>query len=438
MIRPTSERSIDTQLRSLVNQHISTVEANAREALPRCTLGMVYEANELWFEAQQCYEQGIAMGATDPVWKYHQAVCTRQAGDSVAAMELAAALVAAYPDFPALQHLYAKWLMEAGRHQEAADAFRRARGLSPETVEPVVGLGTCLVRLGKYQDAVRLLEPAVAEDPDYRAAAYALGLAYRALGRKDEASVYLARGVDAKIRNLADPRTADIVSYRVSLSTVIDGAADMIDAGNYAGAAERLEAANRSRPNDVRIMTNLAAAYRGLGRMDEAMAMLETVTQLDPTQFASHMNLASNLLDLGRPEEALRSAELAVKHGETIGRAHYIKAKCLSTLRRYEEALASLEMAARLDVRDPQLFEALGGTCAMLRKFPEARVYYERGLQMRPDALHMLLGLAEVNIRLNDVASARDAFESAKRIAPAHPRVLAFEERLVQLESAGG
>src|SRR5205085_4071510 len=48
-------------------------------------------------------------------------------------------------------------LMEDGQHEEAAQSFRRTLELSPQFSKVFQLLGTCLIKLGKRDDAVKVL-----------------------------------------------------------------------------------------------------------------------------------------------------------------------------------------------------------------------------------------------------------------------------------------
>lgn len=91
-------------------------------------------------------------------------------------------------------------LAEAGRWQEAADAYRAALAL-PTLSSPAAAhqnLGLALYHLRRYRESEESLRFALALDPAMEAAHYNLGLLFLAQGRRDE-----ARAAFRKTREMA-------------------------------------------------------------------------------------------------------------------------------------------------------------------------------------------------------------------------------------------
>jgi Flp pilus assembly protein TadD len=83
-------------------------------------------------------------------------------------------------------------LGNAGRHEEAVSAYRRALALRPDYPEAQNNLGISLARLGQAQAAERAFREALALRQDYPDALMNLGDVLQTLGRLTEAAGALA------------------------------------------------------------------------------------------------------------------------------------------------------------------------------------------------------------------------------------------------------
>lgn len=123
-----------------------------------------------------------------------------------------------------------------------------------------------------------------------------------------------------------------------------------LERGGIAEGIAFLERARRANPAHVHVLSNLGAAYRKAGRLQEAHRALEAAIAGDPGFAEAWHNLGNVLLDLGdRP----------------AARAHYEKAVRLRP--RYADALAAL---ASLAEREHELEHALALTTRALEAAP--------------------------------------------------------------------
>ncbi|MBI4873439.1 MAG: tetratricopeptide repeat protein [Acidobacteria bacterium] len=65
--------------------------------------------------------------------------------------------------------------------------------------------------------------------------------------------------------------------------------------------------------------TGLGAAYRGLGRLDDAIQECEKAIALDPEFGGSYNDIGACLIEMGRPEEAVEWLEKATRHTHRRG-----------------------------------------------------------------------------------------------------------------------
>jgi tetratricopeptide (TPR) repeat protein len=97
---------------------------------------------------------------------------------------------------PALNYLGYMWAEKGERLEEALTLVQRAVALEPDNGAYVDSLGWAHFQLGQYQEAISLLERATRLEPGDATIYEHLGDAYRALGRPDEARQVYRRALD--------------------------------------------------------------------------------------------------------------------------------------------------------------------------------------------------------------------------------------------------
>jgi len=150
------------------------------------------------------------------------------------------------------------------------------------------------------QQAVELLNQAVARDPSFFEAYYQLvyahGLAYAVLGDHTPARLALAEGaLQAATRLRPDAGETHLARATYLYYFLRD----------YSGALAELEVARRSLPNDPRIFELTGYIVRRRGQQEEGARNLERAVELDPRNPFSLQQLAVSYQFLRRyPEEA--------------------------------------------------------------------------------------------------------------------------------------
>jgi TolB-like protein/Flp pilus assembly protein TadD len=88
-------------------------------------------------------------------------------------------------------------------------------------------------------------------------------------------------------------------------------------------------------------------------------------------------------------------------------------------LGRWDAAVEHFRQAERLDPRSVSIFSALGGALSFLRRYPEAREVYDRGLALAPTNLRLIEFKAITFLGEGDMAGARAALKAApKEVEP--------------------
>lgn len=269
---------------------------------------------------------------------------------------------------------------QTGRFEEAADRFREVRRIRPRHVEATLrlgdvylrlnrsrdarehfeevlevfpalarnGLGEIALREGRFEEAIRYFRQVLERVPTATAVHYSLAMAYRGLGRLDEARHHLQlRGAEG-IR-VGDP----IVDALRSLITgerrlVIEGTR-AYEAGQLSEAIAFLERAHGLDPDDEEVTVTLAIALADAERFREAVDLLDDAHRRLPQRISTATTLARLLAS--SPDRSVRDGRralelaMAIYASSTAAVDHETVALALAELERCGEALQWMQRA---------------------------------------------------------------------------------------------
>jgi tetratricopeptide (TPR) repeat protein len=423
---PPQSMTLEPDVRDLVDQYVALVRAEPRSASAHGKLGLVYEANDLTIPAETSFANAAALDPAEPLWRYHRSVVLRDLGRADEANRLLVESAKELLKDAGVQHRLGTVLLELGDLPGAEAAFQRALQYAPEDPSCLVGLALVNVRRSEWSAAVDLCQRALARDPDFRPAHYALGLAYRGLGDERSAAASLALGADGKTRYLDDGFSAELKGYRVNLASQITEAKMLDAAGRGDQALATWARIARRHPDDKSVLASYGASLLQKGRTDEAVAQLKKSLALDEKQTAPHVLLAEALLQSDQMEEAQAHADRAVALGPLVANTHKTRARVLARRKWFEEAYQELRRAAELEPRDPVALAALSEISLLSGHSDEAISWCRKALELDPSSLPVRVNLARLTFNSGDAEAARIQVKELLNLAPDNPRVQAL------------
>jgi tetratricopeptide (TPR) repeat protein len=335
--------------------------ARSTDAAAVGALGRALHAWEQWGGAHEAYARAQALAPRVFEWHYLDAlVLERLARHADAAARLEAALAIA-PDYGPARVKLADSLFEAGALKDAArlyDALSRDPASEPMGQ---FGLGRIAAAEGRHEEAVQRLERAVAIFPEWGAAHYALALAYRVLGRRDEAARALARHAQhgARWPVLEDKVAASVAELRDDPRATLQRGVKLAEQNDLGGA--------------------IAAHEAALAR--------------DPSLAQAHLNLISlygRTQNWAKAEEHYRAA-LAL--GGDVGDAHYDYGVLLGLQGNFDGAAEAYRKALAINPLHARAHNNLGEVLERQRKLDAALEAYRRAVDSQP-----LFRLARLNV----------------------------------------
>lgn len=213
-----------------------------------------------------------------------------------------------------------------GRLEEAGALFKRTLELLPDYAPAHYGLANVLEDGGQLEAAIESYGRAGRLSPDLAAAPNSMAIVLEKLGRRDEALVQYAEA----LRRPNDAESRGQIHYNMALllrdAGRDDEAIDHLQKAvierphyveaqgvlaelffaqkKYSEAVQYFSEAAALKPEDTRIRTNLAVALAKIGKIDAAVAALETLLQEWPEEIDARFTLGRLYEAKGRTEEA--------------------------------------------------------------------------------------------------------------------------------------
>jgi tetratricopeptide (TPR) repeat protein len=248
-------------------------------------------------------------------------------------------------------------------------------------------------------------------------------------------------------------------TYDTDVPKLLHTAQDALDRNDFAAAADALKQVVETQPSLTAAWFNLAYAYTGLHKHEEAVASYRKTLALDPNLFEARLNLGILLMQLNNPQGALEHLEKAASLKPDYPRAQLYYGRALALTgqperaerqyqtvlrldpklaiaqydlgqlylqqKRYQEALAPFQKAYELD---PALSQAQLGMALALEGMKDplnAAAHFEQYLAARPDDLETRFHLARLYLEQGKNAQAYEGLQAVYRAKPGTPGLAA-------------
>jgi tetratricopeptide (TPR) repeat protein len=282
------------------------------------------------------------------------------------------------------------------QHYSAAQTFQLGGDFERAEAEYHQVLALGLQRMGNLsaaegydsEEAIRLLQDAVAADPAYADARIDLALVYFRAGRLDKASAEAAEVVNADSRNV---RALQLL-----------GNAEFAQ-GNFAEAAEHLHTALGLR-GDFETAYSLALAYLSQHKLAETKLLFDELLNDMGSTPELHVLLGRAYRETGYLDEAIREFKKAIELDPHYPRVHYYLALAYLAQGEKERFPTARPLFEQELVVNPKEFFStffLGVIHLEDRDFPAAEAYLKKAVQLQPDNPDPLLYLGQVYFETN-------------------------------------
>jgi len=313
----------------------------------------------------------------------------------------------------------------SGNVDQAARLYESALAEDPLDADALCLLGIARNQQGRSETAVALIEQAVALRPGIAGFHANLGLAWQSMGRLAESAEEFGKALSLN---------PDDAAAHVNRGVIVRSL------GDTASAVEHFRRAIELQPNLAKARANLGGLLMEEGQPEEALPHCRAAVAIEPTLVEARINLGNALRLLGHLAEARASYLEALRLDPTRGQA--AAGLGLNALRQnaWSEALDWLRMAVELDPTSVVFLRYLAEAAADQKLFPEVQNCCERILEIDPQyaLAHNVLGFILHEAGRHEEARQRylKALEVEPGLALAHHNLGVLEEEQGDLAGA--
>lgn len=202
------------------------------------------------------------------------------------------------PENSDVLHMLGVVALQQGRLENALQLIEKALALNPSFAAAHNSAGSVHQRLGRTGEAIESFRAAVEADPEYGNAHFNLGTMLLARHQHNEAARVLARAAELQ-PDLAEAHLKLGVAYK--------------SLGRHGQAIEALERAAELKPGFADAYSSLGNVHAAIGELEKAEAAYRQAVDTDPGAHAAHFNLGNVLGRLGKRPDAIASYERALE-----------------------------------------------------------------------------------------------------------------------------
>lgn len=402
---PPAATAEDPEINEVLRRTRQKVVDSPKAAAAWGEYGFVLLAHQFERESDQCFAEAARLDPADPRWPYARARIAIKRDAENAPKYLREALAAGGGGpyrTPALLAL-GDVLLEQGKPDEAADAYRQVLVAEPNHPRAELGLGQLALARGDAAAAQAHLTQAVG---DGRTAKHAHALLAQ-LGRtqKDEAAAVAHEKAAAAILSTPpwpDPLLGHVASLQVGHRARLAQAEELESEGRHAEAA-KLYLQSLERDRSARALVGAGFNLAQSGHADHGLELMREGVSKDPDDARARTKLAAALF---------ARAELEVHRVPGSPRAKPW----------FEEAAGQARRAAELKPDNAPAYLYWGLCLKYLGDPKGAAVPLRRGVAVRPDDFEMNLALGQVLAAVGETAEAAVWLNNARQIDPKDPR----------------
>ena len=314
-------------------------------------------------------------------------------------------------------------------------------GSTPPSVEALCAHGEALARVGLAQQAVPLLDLALARDPRHARALRWRGEARIALRQWEGALEDLDRSLDLDpqqptgfvsrgvVQSALDRLPEAIADFGRAIAldpnshvAHYDRAHMLAAGGDLAAALQDFDRAIALQPSGAALVDRAEARLR-LGRTEEAEQDLDRALELEPDLVRALILRSGLRARLGRCAEAEADCERALGLAPGHAPAHLAYANVLGAGARFEEALPALDEALRLDPDSASAHLQRGWVLGQLQRWEDSIRSSTRAMELDPELAAAALYNRATALRATDrLIDALKDLDELVRLGPGDPR----------------
>jgi len=318
---------------------------------------------------------------------------------------------------------------EQGRYSEAERQFEEAIAVNPRFAEAYNGLGLTYSDQDRNLKAAEQYIQAIEVDPEFALVYNNLAMAYRRQDRPDEESeVLLGKALDLD--------SSLTIAY-LNLGAIYE------ERGEYTKALTKYDEAIQSNPYYEDAYYYRASLYYQLGRLQEAKEDCKKVLELESDHALTHNLLGLIYAETRNLRKAIKEYNIALDINPDSDIAHSNLGLAYEVQGKFELARAEYEEAVRINPDDPVYHCSLAGIILTMEEDDESEGYLAECKKLVANSsnnasAHNALGM--VYLKLEDYPQAVQEFQVATDLEPSnhilHSNLASAYDEMGELQAA--
>ena len=361
-------------------------------------LGEVYQANDYYKRALQCYTIASELDPKNAKWPHHSAFLCQLMGNNEAAVRFLERTIELSPDYlPAVLKL-ADINYKSGRADIARKGYQACLQISANNRYALLGLARIAVDESRWEDARDILEKALKRHPDFGAINQLLATVYGHFGRTADKQRLISRSY-MRFEEAPDPWTTELQLQCFDVDKLIAMANKAKQLADYERAEEIYKHAIKLDPNNVNGYVETANLYLDLKRFNDANIYLQKAIKVDPSNPQPYFKSALLLLRAKkRPKEAEKMLLKALSLNEESN-TYYFLAQCKYQQKQYADAIEYCKKSLELNLARRSAHYLWGNCSKQLGDIDGAIDHYLEELKNNPDFLDARMAAAELLLK---------------------------------------
>lgn len=410
------EPAVGEQIRSAYEQALH----NTRDAELVGRLGMILQCYGKYEPAEICYRRAWGLAPHTFRWIYYLANIEAWLGKNQDAVNHVRASLTIDESYAPARVRLGQLLFESGDTQQSRKVFEESIRQNPRLAAAYLGLGRVLAARGDWPAAIASHRRALGIFPDYAAAHYALGLAYRktgdAAGAREQLELY--EHFKERPQPSEDPLMDEVKSLYAGGLTHFAKGSSLAREGKTSAAAAEFESALQVNPRLLMAHVNLIAMYGQQGQLDKAERHFREAIQLDPGWAEAYYNWGLLLMRRQRTTEADEAFRKAIATNPHYADAHVELGQLLDEAGRMTEAQQHFRLALEDAPANRQAHYLFGRSLIRTGQFGEAIAQLRESINVEDDKTPLCMqALAAAYQRAGDLKSAAHFTREARQRA---------------------
>ena len=312
------------------------------------TLGVLYAQEDQVSCAISAFE--VSIHVQDPNWEahYNLGIALVRKGDRARAKQELRTAIQQKPDSLTSRFALASAFEEEKKFPEAIEQLKLIQRQDPKFVPAALKLSQILIKMGKPQQAIAVLQEILGQNPEEEEPLQAaLGIAYAENGQTE-------KGVETLRTLLA--RQSDSADAHLQLGSVL---ARRRQAGDPEEASKEFREALRLDPGSDAARLALGRTLITSQKLDEAVAVLVEYTSHKTQDAEGFYSLGLAYKGLHQPAAAMKALQRSVELNPRNPENRFALGKLLAEAGQTDAAIQQLQVAERIDSADLEIHSEL-------------------------------------------------------------------------------